>query len=145
MPYTSEFPPFYVTADMVVLSDDVEPAVLLVRRGAPPYQGCLALPGGFVEPNESLDDAARRELLEETGVGVADALRLEQVGAYGAPGRDPRGRIVSVAYLAVVERRPPPTAGDDAADAGWFPVSGLADGDLAFDHAEILRDAIGRV
>lgn len=142
MPYTSEYPPFYVTADMVVLSDEPGPSVLLVRRGAPPYEGRLALPGGFVEPHESLAAAARRELAEETRIDVGDAVRFEQVGAYGAPERDPRGRIVSVAYLATVANRPAPAAGDDAAAAGWYPITDLAVEDLAFDHAEILADAV---
>lgn len=144
MPYTSEYPPFYVTADMVVLTDAAGPSVLLVRRGAPPYEGRLALPGGFVEPDESLDAAARRELREETGVDVGDALRCEQIGAYGAPDRDPRGRIVSVAYLAVLRHTVAPTAGSDAAGATWCAVADLDDGDLAFDHAQILRDAVSR-
>lgn len=144
MPYTSEYPPFYVTADMVVLSDDAAPAVLLVRRGAPPYEGRLAMPGGFVDPDESLDAAARRELSEETGVDVGDAIRFEQLGAYGAPDRDPRGRIVSVAYLAVVPGRPAAAGGDDAAEAGWHPVEALDADILAFDHAQILADALTR-
>lgn len=144
MSYTSEFPPFYVTVDMVVLSNGAVPSVLLVRRGALPYEGRLALPGGFVEQYESLDAAATRELREETGVDLDSAERFEQLRAYGAPDRDPRGRIVSVAYLAVVERQTAPTAGSDAADAGWQAVPDLVDGDLAFDHAGILDDAISR-
>lgn len=144
MPYTSEYPPFYVTADMVVLSDDTDPSVLLVRRGAPPYEGRLAIPGGFVDPDESLDAAARRELAEETGVDAGDAIRFEQLGAYGAPDRDPRGRIVSVAYLAVVRDLPGVRAGDDAAEAGWHRAGSLGAADLAFDHAHILADALIR-
>lgn len=144
MPYTSEFPPFYVTVDMVVLTGDAARTVLLIRRGNPPYAGRLALPGGFVEPDESLDDAARRELYEETGVDVTDAARFEQVGAYGAPDRDPRGRIVSVAYLAVLRHEAAPAAGSDAAGADWCALADLAEGYLAFDHAQILADAVSR-
>lgn len=139
MAYTSEYPPFAVTVDIVVLTDRGR-EVLLVRRGAPPYEGALALPGGFVEIDESLDAAARRELAEETGVDVA-SVSIVQVGAYGEPGRDPRGRTVSVAYLALLDERPAATAGSDAAEAAWHRVDTLEPADLAFDHAEILADA----
>lgn len=145
MSYTSEFPPFYVTVDMVVLTG-AGPAtkVLLIRRGSPPYAGQLALPGGFVEPDESLDDAARRELHEETNVDLAE-VELAQIGAYGEPGRDPRWRIVSVAYLALLPEPTTPTAGSDAMGAGWYRIADLAGEELAFDHATIIEDALSRV
>jgi 8-oxo-dGTP diphosphatase len=142
--YTSEHPIFYVTADVVALTirDDVLSA-LVVERGSEPYKGRWALPGGFVEPDEALLAAARRELKEETA--LADVTRLEQLGSYGDPGRDPRGRIVSVAWLAVVPQRTSPTAGSDAADAAWRPVAALLEGDgLAFDHHDILADGLER-
>jgi len=139
MVYTSEYPPFAVTVDMVVLADRAR-EVLLVRRGSPPFEGGLALPGGFVDIDESLDAAARRELAEETGVDVTD-VAITQLGAYGQPNRDPRGRTVSVAYVARLDRRRALTAGSDAAAAAWHRVDTLETDDLAFDHAEILADA----
>ena len=138
MAYVSEFPPFAVTVDMVVFADAGR-SVLLVRRGSSPYEGALALPGGFVESDESLDAAARRELVEETGVDVGE-VAVEQLGAYGEPDRDPRGRTVSVVYVAVLDDRPEVSAGSDAAAAAWHSVEGLG-ADLAFDHAQILADA----
>lgn len=140
MAYSSEIPSFAVTVDMVVLADRGR-EVLLVRRGAPPYAGSLALPGGFVEIDESLESAARRELSEETGVDVGD-VAIVQVGAYGEPRRDPRGRTVSVAYVTVLDGRPEATAGSDASAAAWHRLDALGDADLAFDHAQILADAL---
>jgi 8-oxo-dGTP diphosphatase len=115
--------------------------VLLIDRGNEPFLGRLALPGGFLRPGESIDHAATRELFEETGL---DGLPLQQVGAYGDPERDPRGRIVSVAYLAIAPNLPVPVAGSDAADARWTPVDPLlaAPGTLAFDHDTILAAAV---
>jgi 8-oxo-dGTP diphosphatase len=139
--YTSEYPPFFVTADAVLLARAEDgPRALVIRRGRPPFEGAWALPGGFVDIDEDLRHAAVRELAEETGLWVT---QLRQLGAYGAPDRDPRHRTVSVAYLAVLEEPLDPTAGDDAAHAEWQPVGWLLDEDrLAFDHAQILRDAI---
>ena len=95
--YTSDYPPFFVTVDLVILTTREDgPAVLLVRRGGEPFAGRWALPGGFVDIDEDLGDAAYRELQEETGIG-AGSVRLEQIGAFGEPGRDPRGRMVSTA------------------------------------------------
>jgi 8-oxo-dGTP diphosphatase len=118
--------------------------VLLVHRGEEPDRGRLALPGGFVGPDEDLLDAARRELEEETG--VRDVV-LEQLATYGAPGRDPRGRVVSVAHVAVLPGAAAPTAGSDAAEAGWQRVLPLLRGRnrLAFDHRQILKDAVERI
>ncbi|WP_214104531.1 NUDIX hydrolase [Acrocarpospora catenulata] len=119
--------------------------VLLIERGNMPYRGETALPGGFVRDGEALDAAARRELREETGV-VGDSLHLEQLHAYGDPGRDPRGRIISIAYLALGPDLPMPQAGTDASAAHWTPVSSILDGQtpLAFDHEKILRDGLER-
>ena len=142
----SAFPPFAVTVDLVVLTireDRLQ--VLVVRRGEPPYAGRVALPGGFVRPDEGLAAAALRELAEETGL-VDVPGHLEQLGSYGDPGRDPRMRVVSVAYLGLAADLPLPVAGGDARQARWAPVDGLLDraGRLAFDHATILRDGVER-
>jgi 8-oxo-dGTP diphosphatase len=140
-------PAVAVAVDLAVLAvyDDAL-HVLTVRRGRPPYSGRRALPGGFVEPDEDLQQAARRELAEETGVRTA-RVHVEQLGAYGAPGRDPRMRVVSVAHLVVVPEPATAVAGSDAAEADWLPVGGLlrSPRKMAFDHATILRDAVRRL
>lgn len=143
MTYTSEYPVFAVTADVVLLAGD-PCRVLLVRRANDPYAGRLALPGGFVDIDEDLAPAALRELEEETGVRGVD---LVQLAAYGAPERDPRQRTVSVAHVGVLPEPVEVTAGDDAAEADWYDVTEvLADpGLLAFDHDRVLRDALARV
>lgn len=126
-----------LTADVALFGErDGVPHVLLIRRGWPPYEGLLAMPGGHVDPGETTEDAARRELAEETGIVVED---LALVGVYAAPGRDPRGRYASWAYRANVAGTPTPTAGDDADAAEWVPVADALGEDLAFDHGEILR------
>ncbi|MFE3450598.1 NUDIX domain-containing protein [Nonomuraea sp. NPDC059194] len=135
-----------VTVDLVIFTvRDGQLQVLLIKRGNVPYRGEAALPGGFVRDGEALDEAARRELREETGV-ASDSLHLEQLHAYGDPGRDPRGRIITIAYLALGPDLPMPLAGTDASAAHWIPVSAILDGQitLAFDHEEILRDALER-
>jgi 8-oxo-dGTP diphosphatase len=142
----SEFPAFAVTVDVVVLTlVEGRLHVLLIRRGVPPFEGMWAIPGGFKRPDESLDDAAQRELLEETGVDGASLLR--QFGAYGDPGRDPRMNVVTIAYLAVLRDVQGIAGGTDAAAAELVPVSKALSGriDLAFDHRQILRDAAERV
>lgn len=145
MAYTSDYPVFYVTVDIVALSmHDDRLNALVVERGSEPFQGRWALPGGFVEPDEGLLDAARRELAEETAVDLRHA-RLEQLASYGDPGRDPRGRVVSVAWLAVTASAERPTAGSDAARAEWRPVDALLEQDeMAFDHRQILADGLER-
>lgn len=145
MVYTSEHPIFSVTVDLVILTiRDGALAALVVQRGSEPFAGRWALPGGFVEPDETLVEAARRELEEETSVRLEEA-RLEQLASYGAPDRDPRGRVVSVAWLAVVPQGTDPTAGSDASEAQWRAVDGLlGDTDLAFDHRRILADGVER-
>jgi 8-oxo-dGTP diphosphatase len=159
------YDPVAVTVDVVALTvRDAELAVLLVRRGEQPYQGSWALPGGFVRPRispdgarieEDLAQAAARELAEEAGPQLRPT-HLEQLGSYGTPGRDPRMRVVSVAYLAFAPEMPEATPGTDAADAQWVPVhalglSGTGAGQrpgttrlLAFDHARILADGVER-
>ena len=132
--YTYPYPRPSLTVDIALVTRDAAPWVLLIQRKADPFRGKWALPGGFVDENERLVDAARRELKEETGVEQAD---LEQLHTFGDPGRDPRGWTVSVVYLALVSPdQLNPTAGDDAAAVGWYPLAELPP--LAFDHAEIL-------
>ena len=142
----AQFPAFAVTVDMVILTmSDSRLHVLLVRRGVAPFEGKWAIPGGFKRPSETLDEAAKRELSEETGVDSASLLK--QFGAYGDPGRDPRMNVVTVAYLAVLREIGTVVAGTDAAAADLIPVSDALSGniDLAFDHALIVRDAVERV
>ncbi|MFI7574578.1 NUDIX domain-containing protein [Micromonospora sp. NPDC049497] len=140
----AEYPPFAVTVDLVVLTVRASDlSVLLVRRGVPPHEGRWALPGGFVGIDEDLPDAAVRELTEETGL-AEPAGHLEQLGTYGRPGRDPRGRVVTVAWLALLPDLRAPVAGTDAASADWLPVSRLTPGQLAFDHDGILADGVER-
>ena len=141
----SRFPAFAVTVDVVVLTmSEAELHVLLVRRGEAPFQGMWAIPGGFKRPNETLDEAAKREVGEETGVD-APAL-LTQFGAFGDPGRDPRMNVVTVAYLAALQDIGAIVAGSDAVDASLVPVSDVLDEriELAFDHLRIVRAAIER-
>lgn len=123
-----------LTVDCVAI--DAKGRVLLIRRGRPPFQGQYALPGGFVDIGETVEDACRRELLEETGV-KAGKLRL--IGIYSDPARDPRGHTVAAAFLARV-RAPRATAGDDAAAVEW--IEKWQRLDLAFDHKKILRDTM---
>ncbi|WP_433390186.1 NUDIX hydrolase [Micromonospora sp. KLBMP9576] len=136
-----------VTVDLVIMTirDDAL-HVLLVERGNTPHQGRLALPGGFLRDRESLPDAARRELMEETSLD-AGRLHLEQLGTYSEPDRDPRGRVVTVAYLAIAPSLPAPVAGTDARHARWEPVDLVTatPAQLAFDHDEILRAGLERV
>ncbi len=142
----SQFPAFAVTVDIVILTmSEGELHVLLVRRGEAPFHGMWAIPGGFKRPTETLDEAAKRELREETGVDAASL--LTQFGAYGDPERDPRMNVVTVAYLAVLRDIGAIVAGTDAEDASLVPVSDVLNVkiDLAFDHLQILRDAIERV
>ena len=142
MSHTYEYPRPALTVDCVVFGfDDEELKVLLIERGLEPFKGKWALPGGFVRVDESLDDAARRELEEEAGL---KNVFLEQLYTFGALHRDPRERVVSVAYYALVKLAAHETkAATDAADARWFPLSKIPK--LAFDHAEILGTALARL
>lgn len=152
------FPPVAVTVDVVVLTiRQGQLCVLLVERGDHPYRGAWALPGGFVTPEEDLAEAARRELAEEAGLELpvtgGAAGHIEQLATYGSPLRDPRMRVVSVAYLALLSGLPPPTAGEGAEQAHFWPVEDidLRDGaflgsgpELAFDHHLIVADGVAR-
>ncbi|MBT2511272.1 NUDIX hydrolase [Streptomyces sp. ISL-98] len=161
----SAFPPFAVTVDLVVLTVRRHAlCALVVRRGEPPYQGRWALPGGFVRAEEDLGAAAARELAEETGLcahepgtpALGNGAHLEQLATYGDPQRDPRMRVVSVAYLVLAPDLPAPRAGGDANSVRWATVEALLNQEsafgredeqsapLAFDHAQILGDGVER-
>jgi 8-oxo-dGTP diphosphatase len=135
--YCYEYPRPAVTVDVVLVTRETRPRVLLIRRKNEPFAGMWAIPGGFVDMDEALETAARRELLEETGV---EAEHLEQLHTFGDPGRDPRGRTVSIVYLAKVDaKQVHPQAADDAAEVGWHELD--APPPLAFDHDKILACA----
>ena len=137
MTYTYKYPRPAVTADCVVITKEEQPKVLLIQRGADPYKGSWAFPGGFMNMDETTEQCAIRELEEETGLRVSD---VHQIGAYSKVDRDPRGRTITVAYLAIIDEPVQVTGQDDAAKAEWFPLSALPE--LAFDHADIMRDAV---
>ena len=139
MEYTYKYPRPAVTADCVVITKEAEPKVLLIQRGIDPYKGCWAFPGGFMNMDETTEQCAIRELDEETGLKVNT---IYQIGAYSKVDRDPRGRTITVAYLAIVDGPVEVTGQDDAAKAEWFPLSTLPK--LAFDHDDIIQDAIKR-
>lgn len=142
MPYTYEYPRPALTADCVVFGlDDEDLKVLLIQRDREPFAGCWALPGGFVEEDESPEDAARRELEEETGLS---RIYLEQLFTFGEPGRDPRGHVVTVAHYALVNIRGRRlAASSDARNVAWFTLEDRPR--LAFDHEKILAVALGRL
>ena len=147
-PYNpDDFPRVAVTVDVVVFTIRNDALhVLLVERGQEPFRGAWALPGGFVQPHEDLDAAAARELLEETNVSVGVPY-LEQLGSYGSPGRDPRMRVVTVAYWAACAELEQPRGGGDAAYSDLVPLAKIERGGirLAFDHDRIVRDAVKRL
>ena len=147
MAYTYKYPRPAVTADCIVITKEAEPKVLLIERGGEPFKGCWAFPGGFMNMDETTEQCAIRELEEETGLRVSD---VHQIGAYSKVDRDPRGRTITVAYLAIVDEPIAVNGQDDAAKAQWFPLSAFLDKpsgkaerpELAFDHDEILPDAV---
>jgi 8-oxo-dGTP diphosphatase len=126
----------FVTVDVVLFKNDT---ILLIKRLKEPFKDCWALPGGFVDENEDLEVAAKRELVEETSVKVNT---LEQIGTFGKPYRDPRSHTVSVAYYGNVPENTIAIAADDAKEAYWFPINDLPE--LAFDHKEIIEKALSR-
>ena len=134
MAYTYKYPRPAVTADCIVITKEAEPKVLLIQRGDEPYKGCWAFPGGFMEIDETTEQCAIRELEEETGLKVDE---VHQIGAFSKVDRDPRGRTITVAYLAFVDAPVEVKGQDDAANAEWFPLSALPA--LAFDHADIMK------
>ena len=137
MAYTYKYPRPAVTTDCIVITKEVEPKVLLIERGDEPFKGCWAFPGGFMNMDETTEQCAIRELEEETGLKVN---KVYQIGAYSKVDRDPRGRTITVAYLAIIDEPVAVTGQDDAAKAGWWPLSDLPH--LAFDHYEIMQEAI---
>ena len=136
MAYTYKYPRPAVTADCIVITKDAEPTVLLIQRGDQPFKGGWAFPGGFMDMDETTEQCAIRELEEETGLRVSD---VHQIGAYSKVDRDPRGRTITVAYLAIIDEPIAVTGQDDAAKAEWWSLSSLPE--LAFDHADIMTDA----
>ncbi len=137
MSYTYKYPRPAVTTDCVVFTKEEEPKVLLIQRGNEPYKGYWAFPGGFMNMEETAEECAVRELKEETGLTVK---QIQQIGAYSKVDRDPRGRTISIAYLAIVDAPAAVSGMDDAAKAAWFPLTSLPN--LAFDHQDIMADAI---
>ena len=136
MPYSYEYPHPALAVDLVIRRDD---ELLLIRRGNDPFAGRWALPGGFVEPDETVEQAAIRELSEETGVDVAEA-EMRLVGVFSAPGRDPRGWTISVVFTVDLTGDGQAVAGDDAADAKWVQADAIPR-PLAFDHDAIVERA----
>lgn len=137
MSYTYKYPRPAVTADYVVITHEAEPRVLLIKRGGEPFKDCWAIPGGFMEMNETTEQCAVRELKEETNIVISD---LHQIGVYSKVDRDPRGRTVSVAYLAITDKAQDAIGQDDAAEVKWWPLTALPK--MAFDHDDIMRDAV---
>lgn len=137
MSYEYKYPRPAVTDDCVVITREEEPKVLLIQRANDPYKGCWAFTGGFMDMDETTEQCAIRELKEETGLDVTD---IKQIGCYSKVDRDPRGRTITVAYLAIIDEPVEVTGLDDAAKAEWFPLTALPM--LAFDHEEILSDAM---
>ena len=131
--YTYKYPRPALTVDAILISK--QNSVLLIERGGEPFKGKWALPGGFIEMDEPLDTACLRELEEETGIRVGELIQFK---AYGAVNRDPRGRTISVIFYAFTEDELAANAGDDAANAKWFPIDQLPE--LAFDHQLILDE-----
>ena len=137
MSYVYKYPRPAVTADCIVFSRYPKPQVLLIRRGNEPFKGEWAFPGGFLNMDETVQECARRELEEETGLVVQD---IHLVGVYSRPGRDPRGHTVTPAFLSIIDYPLDVCGSDDAAQAQWFPLNQLPV--LAFDHGEIISDAM---
>ncbi|MDR2927839.1 MAG: NUDIX hydrolase [Cytophagaceae bacterium] len=136
--YCYDYPKPSVTADIVVIADKgCERKVLLIKRKYSPCEGMWALPGGFVDENEDLITAALRELKEETGI---ENVTPVQIGAFGKPGRDPRGHTISIGFMTVIPDIVEAGAGDDAANAEWFSINNLPE--LAFDHNDIINKAL---
>ena len=138
--YNYEYPRPAVTADCVVFSrEETGLSVLLIERVNEPFKGCWAFPGGFMDMDEDAEACAIRELKEETGLEI---MSMKQVGAFTEVNRDPRGRTVSIAFYAVIEKSEV-KGSDDAAQAKWFPIDSIPP--LAFDHEEILRMALKEI
>ena len=147
MAYTYKYPRPAVTADCIVITREAEPKVLLIQRGDQPFKGGWAFPGGFMNMDETTEQCAIRELEEETGLRLSN---VHQIGAYSKVDRDPRGRTITVAYLAIIDEPIAVTGQDDAVKAEWWSLSDFLDKPsgiaerphLAFDHYDIMQDAI---
>lgn len=137
MKYTYKYPRPAVTADCIIITNEPLPKVLLIQRGDAPFKGTWAFPGGFMNMDETTEECAIRELHEETGLKVTT---VNQIGAYSKVDRDPRGRTVTVAYLAIIDTPVDVNGQDDAANAEWFSITDLPH--LAFDHYDIMKDAV---
>jgi 8-oxo-dGTP diphosphatase len=136
--HTYDHPRPAVTSDIAVLRLEEFPEILLIQRKANPFKDMWALPGGFMEMEESLEQAARRELLEETGIKAGELIRFD---TYDKPDRDPRGRTITQVFVMIWKKEMgTPEAGSDAADLRWFPLNELPE--MAFDHAKILADVV---
>ena len=140
--YCYDYPRPSVTVDIVLFADATEdPKVLLIRRKSAPFKDFWAVPGGFVEMEETLEESAKRELNEETNISD---VQLTQIGTFGHPDRDPRGRVISVAYVGIIEsENTVAIAGSDAAEVAWFSTLKLPA--LAFDHSEIIKKALEEI
>ena len=137
MSYTYKYPRPAVTDDCVIITHKAEPRVLFIKRGGEPFKDCWAIPGGFMEKDETTEQCAVRELKEETSIVISD---LHQIGVHSKVDRDPRGRTVSVAYLAITDKTQIAVGQDDAAEVKWWPLTALPE--MAFDHDDIMRDAV---
>jgi 8-oxo-dGTP diphosphatase len=137
MAYTYKYPRPAVTADCVVVTREKEPQVLLIQRGNPPFKGCWAFPGGFMNMDETTEQCAIRELQEETGLVLKEC---HQIGTYSGVTRDPRGRTITTAFLFIVNAPAEVKGQDDATNAQWFPITEIPH--LAFDHYDIFKDSL---
>lgn len=137
--YTYKYPRPAVTADCVVITKDEDPKVLLIKRKNDPYKDCWAIPGGFLNMDETLMQCAYRELQEETGITAKTIVDIQEIGSYSQIDRDPRGRTITAAFLAIIEHVVNVKGQDDATQAKWFPIDELPP--LAFDHEDIIADA----
>ena len=137
MSYTYKYPRPTVTADCVVITHKAEPRVLFIKRGGEPFKDCWAIPGGFMEKDETTEQCAVRELKEETSIVISD---LHQIGVHSKVDRDPLGRTVSVAYLAITDKIQFAVGQDDAAEVKWWLLTALPE--MAFDHDDIMRDVV---
>jgi len=139
--FTYDYPRPAITSDVAVLRLEELPEILLIQRLDPPFKDMWALPGGFMEMEESLEEAARRELQEETGIKAGELIRFD---TYDAPDRDPRGRTITQVFVMIWKKEMGlAEAGSDAASLQWFPLNELPE--LAFDHARIVADVIGMI
>ena len=137
MSYTYKYPRPTVTADCVVITHNAEPRVLFIKRGGEPFKDCWAIPGGFMEKGETTEQCAVRELKEETSIVISD---LHQIGVHSNVDRDPLGRTVSVAYLAITDKIQIAVGQDDAAEVKWWLLTALPE--MAFGHDDIMRDVV---